>query len=171
MTRIAARARTILIVEDDDDSRRLLGRVLTGEGYRIELARNGLEGLRAAHACRPDLILLDVEMPVMDGVAFREHQLGDPTLARIPVVCVSALDRASLGGDLGLVQFVRKPLDFDRLLSAIVSSTSADSAAVSDGPEADAEPAEESGPRRYELVYSSASRRSRWRVPTLWRIG
>lgn len=124
MTRLAAPAPRILVVEDDDDSRTLLGHVLTAEGYEVAEARNGLEGLRAARACRPDLILLDVHMPVMDGFAFRRQQMGDAALASIPVICVSALDGVTLQSRaLGNVEFVRKPIDFDRLMTLVACRT------------------------------------------------
>ena len=124
MTRLAGAAPRILVVEDDDDSRTLLGHLLTAEGYEVAEARNGLEGLRAARGCRPDLILLDVHMPVMDGFAFRRQQLVDAALASIPVICVSALDGVSLQSRaLGNVEFVRKPIDFDRLMTLVAGAT------------------------------------------------
>ena len=171
MTRIAARAHSILIVEDDDDSRTLLGHLLAGEGYRVQMARNGLEGLRAAHAYHPDLILLDVQMPVMDGFAFRQRQLEDPGLAGIPVVCVSALDGASMHEDLGVVQFVRKPIDFDRLLNVITTSTMARARGAGAGPDVDPRGADGAMQRSDELAHARLSWRSRSRVPTMWRIG
>ena len=124
MTRITGPAPRVLVIEDDDDSRTVLGHLLTAEGYQLTDARNGLEGLRAARACRPDVILLDVQMPVMDGFAFRRHQSADRELIGIPVICVSALDGVCLQSRaLGDVQFVRKPIDFDKLLGAIRHAT------------------------------------------------
>jgi two-component system chemotaxis sensor kinase CheA len=126
MTSIPAPAHTILIVEDDDDSRMLLSHLLTGEGYEVAMAGNGLEALAAARLHHPALILLDVQMPVMDGIVFRRHQLEDPAIAAIPVVCVSALDSpAQQARDLQAVAFVRKPIDVDRLLRIVRAETSA----------------------------------------------
>ncbi len=135
MTRIAAPAHTILIVEDDDDSRTLLGHLLSGQGYAVVMARNGLEGLQVARSTRPTLILLDVQMPIMDGVAFRQHQIEDPEIADIPVVCVSALDVAAMHArELHGVQFVRKPIDFDRLLRIISDAATAPASEKAAGP-------------------------------------
>ena len=131
MTRTATAAHRILIVEDDDDSRTLLGHLLTVHGYQIALARNGLEGIHAARECRPDLILLDLQMPVMDGFAFRQQQVATRGLADVPVVCVSALDLAAPDlRRLGDVQFVRKPIDFDHLVMVITEALSAPTVAI-----------------------------------------
>jgi CheY-like chemotaxis protein len=82
----------ILLVEDDEALRDVLAEVLADEGYHVECAANGREALEslARCACPPDLILLDLMMPVMDGWSFREAQQLDPRLARIPTVVLSA---------------------------------------------------------------------------------
>jgi CheY-like chemotaxis protein len=106
----------ILIVEDDSDLRDMMSQLLTLEGYLPASAANGreaLEYLREGHA--PDLILLDLMMPIMDGWEFRREQERDPELARVPVVVLSALDEHR-AGDLHAQAFLKKPLDFDRLL-------------------------------------------------------
>ena len=167
MTRLAAAAPTILIVEDDDDSRTLLGHLLSSEGYQVQMAANGLEGLRSARASRPDLILLDVQMPVMDGFAFRHHQLDDPALAEIPVVCVSALDPC-LHKDLGVAQFVRKPIDFDRLLSVITDAVP-ESHARAEGHAAHDDTDVVPIPHG-ELAYSRVPWGPRPRLRPLWRL-
>ena len=81
----------ILVVEDDGDVREALVQLLEFEGYRVTSATNGrdaIDQLRAGAA--PNLILLDLMMPVMDGPQFRAAQLGDPGLAAIPVIVLSA---------------------------------------------------------------------------------
>lgn len=109
----------ILIVEDDSDLRDMMSQLLTLEGYEPASAANGreaLEYLREGHA--PELILLDLMMPIMDGWEFRREQERDPDLARVPVVVLSALDEQR-AGDLRALAFLKKPLDFDRLLSLV----------------------------------------------------
>jgi CheY-like chemotaxis protein len=109
----------ILIVEDDADLREMMAQLLTLEGFRAETVANGrdaLEYLRRGDP--PDLILLDLMMPVMDGWEFRRQQREDPALANVPVVVLSALDQARVA-DLGGTAFLKKPLDFDRLLELV----------------------------------------------------
>lgn len=107
----------VLIIEDDDDSRVLLATLLTYHGYDVRTARNGLDGLREARKVTPDSILLDLQMPIMDGAAFRQEQLKDSRLADVPVICVSAVHPGSPEARiLGLVDYVQKPYDFDQLL-------------------------------------------------------
>jgi CheY-like chemotaxis protein len=111
----------VLIVEDDADLREMMAQLLTLEGYRAETASNGREALKYLHdGPAPDLILLDLMMPVMDGWEFRKRQRDDPALARVPVVVLTALDQAQARAeDLNGVDFLKKPLDFDRLLDLV----------------------------------------------------
>jgi CheY-like chemotaxis protein len=81
----------ILVVEDDAITLSAIRMVLTWEGYVVDCARNGREALDRlrSSAVKPDLILLDVRMPVLDGEQFRQEQQGDPALRDIPVVVIS----------------------------------------------------------------------------------
>ena len=80
-------AKTILIVEDDGNIRELLRLYLTQEGYNIETAQDGAEGLRAFKRIHPDLVLLDLMMPVMDGTqVIKEIRAGSKT----PVIMLTA---------------------------------------------------------------------------------
>jgi CheY-like chemotaxis protein len=109
----------ILIVEDDADLRDMMAQLLTLEGFKTETVANGrdaLEYLRRGDP--PDLILLDLMMPIMDGWEFRRRQREDPTLADVPVVVLSALDQTR-AADFGGTAFLKKPLDFDRLLELV----------------------------------------------------
>jgi CheY-like chemotaxis protein len=109
----------ILIVEDDADLREMMAQLLTLEGYRAETVANGRDALDYLHrGDPPDLILLDLMMPIMDGWEFRRRQREDPTLAGVPVVVLSALDQTR-AADLGGTAFLKKPLDFDRLLELV----------------------------------------------------
>ena len=91
-----ASAGRVLVVEDDDDIRSLLAELLEEEGYEVVSAADGRQGLDRAHERPPDLILLDLMMPVMNGWEFREEQKRDPAIAGVPVVVVSAAARATI---------------------------------------------------------------------------
>jgi CheY-like chemotaxis protein len=111
----------VLIVEDDADLREMMAQLLTLEGYHIDTAANGREALEYLNgAPRPDVILLDLMMPIMDGWEFRRRQQNDPALADVPVIVLTALDQAQArANDLNGVDFLKKPLDFDRLLELV----------------------------------------------------
>jgi CheY-like chemotaxis protein len=111
----------VLIVEDDADLREMMAQLLTLEGYQIETVANGREALEyLSDAPRPDVILLDLMMPIMDGWEFRKRQQNDPALADVPVIVLTALDQAQArASDLNGVDFLKKPLDFDRLLELV----------------------------------------------------
>jgi CheY-like chemotaxis protein len=109
----------ILIVEDDADLREMMAQLLTLEGFKAEAVANGREALAYLEkGDPPDLILLDLMMPVMDGWEFRRRQRQDPAFASVPVVVLSALDHTR-AVDLGETAFLKKPLDFDRLLELV----------------------------------------------------
>jgi two-component system response regulator MprA len=88
-------ARSILIVDDDEEVRDALHDALCFEGFTVKIAQNGQEALEALRADERSawIVLLDIMMPVMDGRAFLKHREGDAALARIPVIVLSA------GGD------------------------------------------------------------------------
>jgi CheY-like chemotaxis protein len=110
-------AARILVVEDDADAREALVSLLQMKGYRAVPAGNGKEALDYLNqAPVPDLIILDLWMPVMDGWQFRTEQIKDPRLKEIPVVVVTALsDQADVDAD----EVIIKPVDIDRLLTAV----------------------------------------------------
>lgn len=112
----------ILIVEDDADIREDLADLLRTEGYEVLTAENGLaarEWLRSARVL-PELILLDLMMPVMDGWHFRSYQLLDAALARIPVVVLSgAGDVRREAATLKAAGYVTKPFHLDGLLDVL----------------------------------------------------
>jgi CheY-like chemotaxis protein len=111
----------ILLVEDDSSLRETLADVLSDEGFEVAAAANGREALEKLAASHPDLILLDLVMPVMDGWAFREAQRKRPDLACIPTVVLSAtspLDGPGLHA-LDAEAVISKPVRMERLIGAL----------------------------------------------------
>ncbi len=107
--------RTLLVVDDDAAIREALAVVLRIEGYAVRTAGNGLDALLALRMeGRADAIVLDLEMPLMSGSEFREAQLGDPTLADIPVLVLSASTRA-----VAADRRMAKPVELDELVRAV----------------------------------------------------
>jgi signal transduction histidine kinase len=105
---------TILIVDDTAAGRKVLERLLSRAGYRIAVADNGVQALGRAAELMPDLILLDVRMPGMDGFEVCRRLRADARLSEVPIMFVTALgDRESrlLGIEAGADDFVTKPLD------------------------------------------------------------
>ena len=115
----AVRHCPVLIVEDDEDLREMMAQLLTLEGFQAATVANGREALEYLHDTdKPDVILLDLMMPVMDGWEFRRQQQADPAIAPVPVIVLSALDQ-NRAATLDATAFLKKPLDFDRLLSLV----------------------------------------------------
>jgi CheY-like chemotaxis protein len=109
----------VLIIEDDADLREMMAQLLTLEGFAAATAANGREALLYLRTnAAPDVILLDLMMPVMDGWEFRREQQRDRDMAGVPVIVLSALDQPR-AADVAADAFLKKPLDFDRLLELI----------------------------------------------------
>jgi len=112
----------ILIVEDNEDNLSLMRLLLERDKYQVLDARDGVEGVRIAREEQPDLILLDLAMPEMDGWAVAEILKADFTTSRIPIIAVSAhalpkdRDRALTSGCDG---FIVKPFSIVNLRSEI----------------------------------------------------
>ena len=112
----------ILIVEDQDDNRRILRDLLTSAGYDLIEAITGEEGVRLAEAHRPDLILMDVQMPVLDGHEATRRIKAQPELRHIPIIVVTSY---ALSGDdakakaAGADAYVAKPFSPRELLATI----------------------------------------------------
>jgi two-component system alkaline phosphatase synthesis response regulator PhoP len=118
------RAPSILVIEDEESLVHIMDFTLTSRGYTVTAGRDGEEGLRKAREIHPDLIVLDVMLPLMDGFEVCRRLKEDPATRRIPVILLTAkafgTDRAeglAAGADL----FVPKPFDRDRLLKHIAA--------------------------------------------------
>lgn len=113
---------TIVIAEDEPDIRKNLGRLLTLEGFTVKAASNGKEALELIRSSPPCLVLSDVMMPEMDGHALVRAVRGDPLLAHIPMVLLTAkADRTDVreGMNLGADDYLTKPFQRDELLACI----------------------------------------------------
>jgi CheY-like chemotaxis protein len=111
---------SILIVDDDAGIRQLITLFLEHKGYQAASVANGQEALDHLRNSRAELILLDLMMPVMNGVEFRHAQQQDPRLAAIPVVVMSAAENITTQApQLTADSYLPKPIDFDTL-SALV---------------------------------------------------
>src|SRR5688500_17204604 len=107
----------VLVVEDDNAIRRMLEDVLYANGYSVALARSGGDALSHMRVQRPDLIVLDLLLPDMNGWAFLQTREHDPILADVPVLVISAAEPAGLkhAQQLGAPVVLRKPFDLDEL--------------------------------------------------------
>ncbi len=110
----------VLIVDDDLDIREAVSEFLSYEGHEVFTASDGEQALVRCRQLHPDLVLLDLMMPGMNGWDFRRAQLREPSIASIPVVVVSALGRVA---DLAVAGFLPKPFNLDDL-TAVVRATS-----------------------------------------------
>jgi len=112
----------VLLVEDNEVNSYLIRFVLEQAGYAVQVATNGLEGLEAARSKRPDLILMDIGMPVMDGYEATERLKADPRLSDVPVVALSAhameheKERAY---QAGCVAHIEKPIDMTTFIRQV----------------------------------------------------
>ncbi len=116
---IPAGANTVLVIDDDSIVREVLTRFLLKEGYYVETANSGKEGLQRAHELHPDVITLDVMMPGMDGWAVLAKLKADPALANIPVIMLSMVGDKNMGFALGASEYMTKPVDKERLLAIL----------------------------------------------------
>ena len=120
MNRLTNVGITILVAEDDEDNRFILKMLLEMRGYRVLTAANGLDALAAIERERPHLILMDLRMPLLNGLAttrqLRQHD--DARLRQLPVIALSAYDPAQhrdVALAAGCNDYVTKPIDYDRL--------------------------------------------------------
>ena len=110
---------TVLVIDDDPSVRELLTRVLVKEGYQVKTANDGTTGVAMAITQQPDIIVLDVMMPTMDGWAVLSALKADPQLDEIPVIMHTMTDNQSLGYALGAAEYLTKPVDRDRLVKVL----------------------------------------------------
>ena len=112
----------ILVVDDYADTRELLSMVLEGSGYDVLTAENGAEALQIARERRPDVIVMDIFMPVMDGVEATERLKADPRTAQTPVIAYTARQTQMDGKRELFAAVCQKPCSPDVLLSHLKRS-------------------------------------------------
>lgn len=115
-------SRTVLVVEDFEDNRFMMRRLLEMSGFRVVEAVNGLQAVELAESERPDIILMDLSLPVLDGLAATRRIRERAELRRVPVIAVSAHDSADFHAEAlaaGCNEYVTKPIDFDQLVELL----------------------------------------------------
>lgn len=115
------RKATVVVVDDDADIREALSTILAAHGYDVLVAEHGGHAIEILSSAGdpPDVILLDLMMPVMDGQQFRAAQLSDPAIASVPVVLLSGDDNARRKAAVGATAYCTKPIDLDELLAIV----------------------------------------------------
>ncbi len=116
--RAVYRPATILVVEDSKDTRNVLSFSLTRNGYKVVTAVNGEEAVEVALRVRPDLILMDLNLPLMDGLAATEQIREHEELRKVPILAVTAYDTYGMKEaalEAGCNGYIKKPIDFKRL--------------------------------------------------------
>ena len=111
------RAKTVLVVEDDDELRQLYARTLTLSGYQVKEARGGFEALRFIDSDHPDALVLDLMMPGVDGFAVLNELAGHAHTRQIPIVVVTGVS-----GDLHWLEaacLLKKPATPERVVQAV----------------------------------------------------
>lgn len=130
----------VLVVDDDPAARDLLRRFLEREGFRVRTAKDGRAGLTLARALKPRAILLDIEMPRMDGWAVLHAVRGDPDIADTPVIITSIVNEMTLAHVLGATDYLVKPIDWTALRDSLEpyrpASADGDILLVDDDPDA-----------------------------------
>lgn len=125
MTRIENRVR-VLLVEDTEDNRLMMRRLLEWSGYEVSEAVNGVEAVRVAETEAPDVILMDLSLPLVDGLAATRRIRQLPNLTTVPIIAVSAHDTADFHSEAlaaGCDAYITKPVDYSELEDLITGFT------------------------------------------------
>lgn len=109
---------TVLLVEDTEDNRQMMRRLLELSGYKVVEATNGKEAVEVASRLRPQIILMDLSLPYLDGLAATRRIRVLPGLDKVPIIAVSAHDTADFHSEAlaaGCDAYVTKPIDYSEL--------------------------------------------------------
>lgn len=126
----------ILVIEDNDQNLYLVTFLLEKQGHSVIAAQDGAEGIRLALESRPDLILLDIQLPVMDGHAVARALRGHPSMESTPIVAVTSY---AMAGDrervlaAGCNGYIEKPIDPDTFVASVFAHLIDGSADTADG--------------------------------------
>ena len=108
----------ILIVDDNPENLKVLTTVLKEEGYKVRAARNGKQAISIVEIAEPDLMLLDINMPEMNGFSVCEQIKSDSKFSNLPIIFLSALDdtfNKVQGFEVGAVDYISKPFDAEEI--------------------------------------------------------
>ncbi len=122
MTQTSGGGKTVLVVEDFEDNRFMMRRLLEMSGYRVVEAVNGQQAVELAGAESPDVILMDLSLPMLDGLAATRRIREINGQSRVPIIAVSAHDSADFHAEAlaaGCNEYVTKPIDFDQLVQLL----------------------------------------------------
>lgn len=117
---------SVLLVEDTEDNRLMMRRLLELSGYRVSEAVNGVEAVKAAELETPSIILMDLSLPLVDGLAATRRIRQLPDLADVPIIAVSAHDTADFHAEAlaaGCDAYITKPIDYTELEDLITDLT------------------------------------------------
>src|SRR5262245_54043177 len=112
---------TVLVIDDDPTARELITSHLLEQGFAVETASCGIDGLKRARDLRPTAITLDIILPDIDGWTIIAALEGDPALSDIPVIIVTIVDEPRRGIALGAAGYLTKPIDRERLLNIMAA--------------------------------------------------
>ena len=120
---------TVLLVEDTEDNRQMMRRLLEMSGFRVVEATNGREAVEVASEVHPQIILMDLSLPIIDGLAATRQIRNLPELNTVPIVAVSAHDTADFHSealDAGCDAYVTKPINYtelEHLVTRLIAET------------------------------------------------
>jgi CheY-like chemotaxis protein len=117
---------SVLLVEDTEDNRLMMRRLLELSGYRVSEAVNGVEAVKAAERETPNIILMDLSLPIVDGLAATRRIRQMPEMAEVPIIAVSAHDTADFHAEAlaaGCDAYITKPIDYTELEDLISDLT------------------------------------------------
>jgi two-component system cell cycle response regulator DivK len=120
---------TVLLVEDTEDNRQMMRRLLEMSGFRVVEATNGREAVEVASQVQPQIILMDLSLPIIDGLAATRQIRSLPELNTVPIVAVSAHDTADFHSealDAGCDAYVTKPINYtelEHLVTRLIAGT------------------------------------------------
>jgi len=120
-TQLDESRKTILVVDDDTNIRELLRQQLENEGYNVREAKDGMDAIQQIKSTRPDLILLDVMMPQINGFDVAAVLKNDPETADIPIIILSIVENKERGYHIGIDRYLTKPINTEKLLQEIGS--------------------------------------------------
>ena len=117
----------VLLVDDDPDLTAIVSHVLEAGGFEVAVAGNGQRGIEMAAELRPDLVIMDLNMPVMDGFEATRRIRSAPETASLPILVLTGKDESQNYDEIyeaGATGYLAKPIDFDRLLERVREMTS-----------------------------------------------